>query len=94
MINVTGFAGPADFALVSGMEFQDTVAKAYNNTIYVQKKTNIMIIIILCTIKSGSHKFDIQNNTIYSEGKYAVLIKSAENSQIIGNTLYAHELKR
>ena len=35
-INVTGFAGPADFALVSGMEFQDTVAKAYNNTIYVQ----------------------------------------------------------
>ena len=35
-INVTGFAGPAEFALVSGMEFQDTVAKAYNNTIYVQ----------------------------------------------------------
>ena len=97
-INVTGFAGPADFALVSGMEFQDTVAKAYNNTIYVQNvneynDNNNIAGITYVQSTSGSHKFDIQNNTIYSEGKYAVLIKSAENSQIIGNTLYAHELK-
>ena len=97
-INVTGFAGPADFALVSGMEFQDTVAKAYNNTIYVQNVNeynddNNIAGITYVQSTSGNHKFDIQNNTIYSEGKYAVLIKSAENSQIIGNTLYAHELK-
>ena len=97
-INVTGFAGPADFALVSGMEFQDTVAKAYNNTIYVQNvneynDNNNIAGITYVQSTSESHKFDIQNNTIYSEGKYAVLIKSAENSQIIGNTLYAHELK-
>ncbi|WP_404806788.1 Ig-like domain repeat protein, partial [Methanobrevibacter smithii] len=97
-INVTGFAGPADFALVSGMEFQDTVAKAYNNTIYVQNvneynDNNNIAGITYVQSTSGNHKFDIQNNTIYSEGKYAVLIKSAENSQIIGNTLYAHELK-
>ena len=96
-INVTGFAGPAEFALVSGMEFQDTVAKAYNNTIYVQNVNeynddNNIAGITYVQSTSGSHKFDIQNNTIYSEGKYAVLIKSAENSQIIGNTLYAHEL--
>ncbi|WP_019268384.1 right-handed parallel beta-helix repeat-containing protein [Methanobrevibacter smithii] len=97
-INVTGFAGPADFALVSGMEFQDTVAKAYNNTIYVQNvneynDNNNIAGITYVQSTSGNHKFDIQNNTIYSEGKYAVLIKSAENSQIIGNTLYAHKLK-
>ena len=97
-INVTGFAGPAEFALVSGMEFQDTVAKAYNNTIYVQNVNeynddNNIAGITYVQSTSGNHKFDIQNNTIYSEGKYAVLIKSAENSQIIGNTLYAHELK-
>ena len=96
-INVTGFAGPADFALVSGMEFQDTVAKAYNNTIYVQNvneynDNNNIAGITYVQSTSGSHKFDIQNNTIYSEGKYAVLIKSAKDSQIIGNTLYAHEL--
>ena len=96
-INVTGFAGPADFALVSGMEFQDTVAKAYNNTIYVQNVNeynddNNIAGITYVQSTSGSHQFDIQNNTIYSEGKYAVLIKSAKDSQIIGNTLYAHEL--
>ena len=96
-INVTGFAGPAEFALVSGMEFQDTVAKAYNNTIYVQNVNeynddNNIAGITYVQSTSGSHQFDIQNNTIYSEGKYAVLIKSAKDSQIIGNTLYAHEL--
>ena len=96
-INVTGFAGPAEFALVSGMEFQDTVAKAYNNTIYVQNVNeynddNNIAGITYIQSTSGSHQFDIQNNTIYSEGKYAVLIKSAKDSQIIGNTLYAHEL--
>ena len=96
-INVTGFAGPAEFALVSGMEFQDTVAKAYNNTIYVQNVNeynddNNIAGITYVQSTSGSHYFDIQNNTIYSEGKYAVLIKSAKDSQIIGNTLYAHEL--
>ena len=97
-INVTGFAGTAEFALVSGMEFQDTVAKAYNNTIYVQNVNeynddNNIAGITYIQSTSGSHKFDIQNNTIYSEGKYAVVIKSAKDSQIIGNTLYAHELK-
>ena len=96
-INVTGFAGPTEFALVSGMEFQDTVAKAYNNTIYVQNVNeynddNNIAGITYVQSTSGSHQFDIQNNTIYSEGKYAVLIKSAKDSQIIGNTLYAHEL--
>ena len=96
-INVTGFAGPAEFALVSGMEFQDTVAKAYNNTIYVQNVNeynddNNIAGITYVQSTSGSHQFDIQNNTIYSEGKYAVLIKSAKDSQIIGNTLYAHQL--
>ena len=96
-INVTGFAGTAEFALVSGMEFQDTVAKAYNNTIYVQNVNeynddNNIAGITYVQSTSGSHQFDIQNNTIYSEGKYAVLIKSAKDSQIIGNTLYAHEL--
>ena len=96
-INVTGFAGPAEFALVSGMEFQDTVAKAYNNTIYVQNVNeynddNNIAGITYVQSTSGSHQFDIQNNTMYSEGKYAVLIKSAKDSQIIGNTLYAHEL--
>ena len=96
-INVTGFAGPAEFALVSGMEFQDTVAKAYNNIIYVQNVNeynddNNIAGITYVQSTSGSHQFDIQNNTIYSEGKYAVLIKSAKDSQIIGNTLYAHEL--
>ena len=96
-INVTGFAGPAEFALVSGMEFQDTVAKAYNNTIYVQNVNeynddNNIAGITYIQSTSGSHQFDIQNNTIYSEGKYAVVIKSAKDSQIIGNTLYAHEL--
>ena len=97
-INVTGFAGTGEFALVSGMEFQDIVAKAYNNTIYVQNVNeynddNNIAGITYVQSTSGSHQFDIQNNTIYSEGKYAVLIKSAKDSQIIGNTLYAHELK-
>ena len=87
-INVTGFAGPADFALVSGMEFQDTVAKAYNNTIYVQNvneynDNNNIAGITYVQSTSGNHKFDIQNNTIYSEGKYAVLIKSAENKDYV-----------
>ena len=97
-INVTGFAGTGSYALVSGMEFQDTVAKAYDNIIYVHNtnsfnEANNIAGITYVQSTSGDHTFDIQNNTIYSEGQYAILINAAKDSQIIGNALYAHELK-
>ena len=97
-VNVTGFAGIGGYALVSGMEFQDNVAKAYDNVIYVHNtnsfnKDNNIAGITYVQSTAGDHVFDIQNNTIYSEGQYAILISTAENSQIIGNTLYANTLK-
>ena len=97
-IDVTGLATENDYALVSGMELQDTNAKVYNNTIYSQSKgaysdLNSLYGISYAQSTEGTHIYDIENNTIVTEGRYAVYLKSAKNSRVSNNLLYAHELR-
>jgi len=96
-INVTGYASENEYALVSGMELQDTFVKVYNNTIYSQSisdyaDTNELYGISYAQYTSGTHTYDIKDNTIYTDGKYAIYLQSAQDSNVTGNTLYAHEL--
>lgn len=97
-IDVTGFASPDEYALVAGMELQDTNAKVFNNTIYSRSisaydELNQLFGISYAQYTAGSHAFDIQNNTVITEGKYAVSFRLADNSNVTYNILYAHELK-
>lgn len=97
-IDVTGLATENDYALVSGMELQDTNAKVYNNTIQSRSKgsygdLNSLYGISYAQSTEGTHSYDIENNTIVTEGRYAVYLKSAKNSRVSNNLLYAHELR-
>ncbi|AMD18282.1 hypothetical protein TL18_09810 [Methanobrevibacter sp. YE315] len=96
-INVTGLATPDVYALVSGIELQDTYAKIYNNTIYTDSvgaysDKNALYGISYAQDIGSTHMFDIRDNTVYTDGKYAVYLLEAVNSNVTDNTLYAHEL--
>lgn len=94
-INITGLATGNYYALVSGMELQDSVAKVYNNTIYsynVEDGTDGLFGISYAQSTGGSHIFDIQNNTVITDGQYAVFLVSAKDSTVSNNILYSDEL--
>ena len=96
-INVTGYATADEYALVSGMELQDTFAKVYNNIIYSRSISsyndiNQLYGISYAQYTSGIHTYDIRYNTIYTDGKYSIYFKSAKNTNVTDNTLYANEL--
>ena len=96
-IDVTGYATSNEYALVSGMELQDSSAKVYNNAIYSRSisaydDANALYGISYAQYTSGAHTYDIRDNKIFTEGKYAVYLMSAKDSNVVGNTLYAHEL--
>ena len=98
-INVTGLADSGDpWALVSGIEIQNGDSKIYNNTIYTYNvaddydEDDFLSGVSYLQWMYGGRTFDIQDNTIYTEGKYAINLLDASNSIITGNTLYAHDL--
>ena len=97
VIDVTGFATNDPYALVSGMELQDDEAVVSGNTITVTSindyaDTNNLYGISYAQLIGGNHNYTISNNTVYSNGKYAVYILYAENSTVKDNTLIAHYL--
>ena len=100
IIDVTGYAGLSDWGLVAGMQVIDTLAKIYDNTIYAHNFNSYndgnYIFGIAFAQYGNDIQYDIQNNTIISEGKYAVYLGSASSpthdSNVIGNILYGHEL--
>ena len=96
-INVTGNAGNNPWALVSGMELQDTYATVCGNTIDV---TNIggyhqnyyVFGISYCQSTSGNHTYNITNNTVRSlDGDWAVYLDGVINSNVYNNSLRANE---
>ena len=96
-IDVTGLATTDAYALVSGMELQDTSAKVYNNTVHSTSigsydDANALYGISYAQETDHSHTFDIRDNTVYTDGKYAVYLYEAVNSNVTYNELYAHEL--
>lgn len=91
-INVTGLAGTHDWALVTGIESQDTFAEIFNNQIEVHSIADVGVDDNLYAISyrqsiSGPNTFDIENNVAVTDGYYAVYILNSEYSSIINNTL-------
>ena len=94
-IKVSGKAGSDPWSLVSGMELQDTYAKVYNNTICVNNTAgylsgNCAYGISYVQTTSGSHYYDVENNTVkVYNGDYAVYLSSPATGIIQGNNLTA-----
>ena len=91
-INVTGLAGVHEWALVTGIESQDTNAEILNNYIEVHSVGPVSVDDNLYAISyrqstAGSHTFNIQNNFAMSNGYYAVYLLSSDDSTIFNNTL-------
>ncbi|WP_296891044.1 right-handed parallel beta-helix repeat-containing protein, partial [uncultured Methanobrevibacter sp.] len=97
-INVTGLAASGDaWALVSGIEIQNGDSKVYNNTIYTYNvadygEDDYLSGISYIQYMYGGRSFDIQDNYVWTGGKYAIYLLEASNSIITGNELYGHDL--
>ena len=94
-INVTGLAGAHEWALVAGIESQDSNSIIYNNTIEVHSVGNVNIGDNIYGVSyrqhtAGNHTFDIQNNTVFSDGFYSVSILDSVNSTIANNLLVSY----
>ena len=95
MINVTGLAGEHEWALVAGIESQDSNSVIHNNTIEVHSvgavtEDDNLYGISYRQSTSGEHKYDIQNNTVFSDGYYSVNLLSSVDSKILNNRLISY----
>ena len=95
-INVTGRAGDNAWALVSGMELQDTYANVYGNIINVNNTAGyhadyFAFGISYCQSTSGHHYYYIENNTVnVTNADWAVyILDSADGDYVMYNTLTA-----
>ena len=94
-INITGLAGVHEWALVAGIESQDTFSVIQNNTIEVHSVGNVSIDDNIYGISyrqstSGDHKYDIQNNTVFSDGYYGINLISSVDSKVLNNVLISY----
>ncbi len=97
-INVTGLAGTHEWALVAGIESQDSHSTILNNTIEVHSVGDVSIDDNIYGISyrqktNGDHQYDIQNNTVFSDGFYAVNLLSSVDSNVINNLLVSYNSK-
>ena len=91
-INVTGLAGTHEWALVAGIESQDSDSYIANNTIEVHSvgavgENDNIYGISYRQSTSGNHTFHIQDNTVFSDGYSSVYLLSSENSTVANNLL-------
>ncbi|WP_067041616.1 hypothetical protein [Methanobrevibacter sp. YE315] len=94
-INVTGLAGEHEWALVAGIESQDSHSQIYNNTIEVHSvgaltENDNLYGISYRQSTAGDHQYNIQNNTVFSDGFYAVNLLSSVDSKIFNNLLISY----
>ncbi|WP_295115236.1 hypothetical protein [uncultured Methanobrevibacter sp.] len=94
-INVTGLAGVHDWALVTGIESQDTYSEINNNEIEVHSVDNVGINDNLYAISyrqsiAGDHAFEIKDNFAVTDGYYAVYILDSHDSVISNNILVSY----
>ncbi|WP_407376424.1 right-handed parallel beta-helix repeat-containing protein [Methanobrevibacter sp.] len=97
-INVTGLAGTHEWALVAGIESQDSHSTILNNTIEVHSVGDVSIDDNIYGISyrqstNGDHQYNIQNNTVFSDGYYAVNLLSSVDSKVINNLLVSYNSK-
>ena len=92
-INVTGKAGNNEWALVSGMELQDTNVTVYNNTVRVNNTSpyaagNYAFGISYCQYIDNNHYFAIYNNNVeVINGDMAVSLRTGSTGYVMYNTL-------
>lgn len=91
-INITGLAGKHEWALVAGIEVQDSNDKITNNRISVHSVGEVTEEDNLYGISyrqktDGDHTFDVENNIVFSEGFYSVYLLSSVDSTIKNNLL-------
>lgn len=93
IINVTGRAGDNPWALVSGMELQDTSVTVCNNTVYVTHigqydPSNCVYGISYSQYLDTEHNFNIcGNNVTVINGEWAIYLLNADSYVINNNTL-------
>lgn len=93
IISVTGLAGTHEWALVSGIEVQDTNDEIRDNIIEVHSIDEVSEDDNLYGISyrqstDGDHSYNVFNNTVFSEGYYAVAALEVKDSTFDSNTLY------
>lgn len=98
IINVTGLAGTHEWALVAGIESQDSHSTIKNNTIEVHSIGAVSIDDNIYGISyrqstNGDHQYDIENNTVFSDGYYAVNLLSSVDSTVANNLLVTYNSK-
>lgn len=95
-INITGYANENNWALVAGIEVQDSDDVILNNTIYAQNvnnnnnsKNNIYGI-SYSQSTTGNHKYNIQYNKVITNGYKAVMLDASHgvtDSKVGNNVL-------
>ena len=94
-INVTGLAGTHEWALVAGIESQDSNAYIVDNIIEVHsvgevgEGDNIYGVSYRQSI-SNDHSFHIANNTVFSDGFTSVYLLESVNSNVSNNLLVSY----
>ena len=91
-INITGLAGKHEWALVAGIEVQDSNDNIRNNRIEVHSvgavdEEDNLYGISYRQNTDGDHTFKIEDNLVFSEGYYAVYLLSSVDSTIKNNML-------
>lgn len=94
-INVTGLAGAHEWALVAGIESQDSDSYIVNNTIEVHSVGAVGVNDNIYGISyrqstDRNHTFNIQNNTVFSDGYSSVYLLSSQNSTVANNLLVSY----
>ena len=94
-INVTGLAGTHEWALVAGIESQDSNSYIVDNIIEVHsvgevgEGDNLYGISYRQSI-AGNHSFNIENNTVFSDGFTSVYLLESVNSNVSNNLLVSY----
>ncbi|MBP5365035.1 MAG: right-handed parallel beta-helix repeat-containing protein [Bacteroidales bacterium] len=95
-ISVTGLATASEFGLVSGIEIQTGIVEIKGNTIYTYNTSEYAdgnyIFGISYAQDGTTSDVEITDNTVKTEGRYAISFRKVDDAVITGNTLYAHEL--
>lgn len=91
-INVTGLAGVHEWALVAGIETQDSNSTIANNTIEVHSVSDVNVDDNIYGVSyrqkiAGNHSYNIQNNTVFSDGFKAVYLLDSSDFEVKNNLL-------
>ena len=97
-INVTCLAGVHEWALVAGIETQDSNSTIVNNTIEVHSVSDVDIDDNIYGVSyrqkiAGNHSYNIQNNTVFSDGFKAVYLLDSSNFEVKNNLLVSFNEK-